>query len=143
MLTLAISPPEVVEYRLGNRCALDWVIDQYQISTGKRSGITSDPNDPDDEEHIVRLVDRAVPVVSLPNPRVSIETVKIVNTLLVDRRLNADSRQLIALVLLRVSSAPLRLCVRHLPLPHPPFVIVAANNPQLLARDKKLSARSF
>ncbi len=72
-LTLAKIPPAVFEYRLGNRSALDWVIDQYQISTDKRSGITSDPNNPDDEEYIVRLVGQVV--------RVSLETVKIVNTL--------------------------------------------------------------
>ena len=42
--------------RLGNRSALEWVIDQYQVSTDKRSGITSDPNRPDDPEYIVRLI---------------------------------------------------------------------------------------
>jgi predicted helicase len=72
-LTLAKIPPEVFEYRLGNRSALDWVVDQYQISTDKRSGITSDPNNPDDEQYIVRLVGQVV--------RVSVETVKIVNSL--------------------------------------------------------------
>ena len=72
-LTLAKIPPEVFEYRLGNRSALDWVIDQYQISTDKRSDITSDPNNPDDEQYIVRLVGQVV--------RVSVETVKIVNSL--------------------------------------------------------------
>jgi predicted helicase len=55
-LTLAKIPPEVFDYRLGNRSALDWVIDQYQIKTDKRSGITSAPNNPDDPEYIVRLV---------------------------------------------------------------------------------------
>ena len=39
-----------------NRSALEWVIDQYQVSTDKRSGITNDPNRPDDPEHIVRLL---------------------------------------------------------------------------------------
>jgi predicted helicase len=72
-LTLAKIPPEVFDYRLGNRSALDWVIDQYQISKDKRSGITSDPNNPDDEEYIVRLVGQVI--------RVSVETVKIVNSL--------------------------------------------------------------
>ena len=38
-LTLGGIPPETFEYRLGNRSALDWVIDQYQISEDKRSGI--------------------------------------------------------------------------------------------------------
>ena len=30
-LTLGGIPPEVFEYRLGNRSALDWIIDQYQV----------------------------------------------------------------------------------------------------------------
>jgi predicted helicase len=69
-LTLAGIQPETFDYRLGNRCALDWVIDQYRVKTDKRSGITNDPNNPDDEEYIVRLVGQVV--------RVSVETVKIV-----------------------------------------------------------------
>jgi predicted helicase len=72
-LTLADIPPETFEYRLGNRSALEWVIDQYQVSTDKRSGIVSDPNRADDPEYIVRLVGQVV--------RVSVETVKIVNAL--------------------------------------------------------------
>ncbi len=65
--------PEVFEYRLGNRSALEWVIDQYQVSTDKRSGITTDPNRDDDPEAIVRLVERVT--------RVSVETVAIVRSL--------------------------------------------------------------
>ena len=72
-LTLAGIPPETSEYRLGNRSALDWVIDQYQVGTDKRSGIKSDPNRPDDPEYIVRLVGQVV--------RVSVETVAIVKAL--------------------------------------------------------------
>jgi predicted helicase len=72
-LTLATIPPETFNYRLGNRSALEWVIDQYQGSTDKRSGITSDPNRDDDPEYIVRLVGQVI--------RVSLETVKIVNEL--------------------------------------------------------------
>ena len=72
-LTLAGIPPEVFKYRLGNRSALEWLIDQYQVSEDKRSGIRSDPNRPDDPEYIVRLVGQVV--------RVSIETVKIVENL--------------------------------------------------------------
>ena len=49
-LTLAGIPPEMFQYRLGNRSALEWVIDQYQVSEDKRSGIRSDPNRADDEE---------------------------------------------------------------------------------------------
>lgn len=66
-------PPETFQYRLGNRSALEWVIDQYQVSEDKRSGIKSDPNRDDDPEYIVRLVGQVV--------RVSVETVQIVREL--------------------------------------------------------------
>lgn len=39
-----------------------WVIDQYQVSEDKRSGIVSDPNRLDDEEYIVRLVCKVITV---------------------------------------------------------------------------------
>jgi predicted helicase len=64
---------ETYEYRLGNRSALEWVIDQYQVSTDKRSGITNDPNRPDDPQYIVRLIAQVITV--------SLETVKIVRSL--------------------------------------------------------------
>ena len=72
-LALGGIPPEVFEYRLGNRSALEWVIDQYQIYEDPRSGIKSDPNREDDPEYIVRLVGQVV--------RVSMETVRIVKGL--------------------------------------------------------------
>ena len=55
-LTLTGIPKETYDYRLGNRSALEWVIDQYQVSTDKRSGITNDPNRDDDKEYILRLI---------------------------------------------------------------------------------------
>ena len=72
-LTLIGIPPEVFEYRLGNRSALDWIIDQYQIKTDKRSGIINDPNRLDDEEYIVRLIKQVITI--------SLETVQIVKNL--------------------------------------------------------------
>ena len=72
-LALTGIPKEVYAYRLGNRSALEWVIDQYQVSTDKRSGITNDPNRPDDPEYILRLIGQVITV--------SLETVKIVNAL--------------------------------------------------------------
>ncbi len=69
-LTLGGIPPEAFEYKLGNRSALDWVIDQYRIKVDKRSGIVNDPNRLDDEEYIVRLIAKVV--------FVSLETVGIV-----------------------------------------------------------------
>lgn len=72
-LTLEGIPPEAFAYRLGNRSALEWVIDQYQVSTDKRSGIVSDPNRADEPDYIVRLVGRVITV--------SLETVKLVAAL--------------------------------------------------------------
>ncbi len=72
-LTLAGIPPEIFDYRLGNRSAIEWVIDQYRVKEDKRSGIRSDPNNPEDPEYIVRLLGQVV--------RVSVETVKIVTAL--------------------------------------------------------------
>ncbi len=72
-LTLGGVPPEVFEYRLGNRSALDWVIDQYQVSTDKRSGIVNDPNRVDDPQYIIRLTGKVITI--------SLNTVKIVKSL--------------------------------------------------------------
>ncbi|MBI4965787.1 MAG: DEAD/DEAH box helicase [Desulfomonile tiedjei] len=72
-LTLSGIPSEVFEYKLGNRSALEWIIDKYQVHTDKRSGIVNDPNRPDDKEYIVRLIGQVITV--------SLETVKIVNEL--------------------------------------------------------------
>ncbi|MBP8001627.1 MAG: N-6 DNA methylase [Chloroflexi bacterium] len=72
-LTLGGIPPQVFAYKLGNRSALDWVIDQYQVSTDSRSGITNNPNNPDDETYILRLIKQVITV--------SLETVEIVNNL--------------------------------------------------------------
>ena len=61
-LTLSGIPAEAYEYRLGNRSALEWVVDQYRVSTDARSGLKNDPNREDDPEYIVRLVEQVVTV---------------------------------------------------------------------------------
>ena len=43
-------PRRAFDYRLGNRSALEWVIDQYRVSTDPRSGIVNDPNRDDDHD---------------------------------------------------------------------------------------------
>jgi len=69
-LTLANIPPRVFEYKLGNRSALDWVIDQYKVSTDPRSGLHHDPNDQDEPRAIVKLVGQVI--------QVSLETLDII-----------------------------------------------------------------
>ena len=38
-------PERAHEYQLGSRSAVDWILNQYQVKTHKKSGITNDPND--------------------------------------------------------------------------------------------------
>jgi predicted helicase len=61
-LTLAGIPEAAFAYRLGNRSALEWVIDQYQTSTDPRSGITNDPNREDEPDYIVKLIGKVITV---------------------------------------------------------------------------------
>ncbi len=72
-LTLDGIPAEAFNYRLGNRSALEWVIDQYRVKTDRRSGIVNDPNREDDPQYIVRLIGKVISV--------SLETVGIVEGL--------------------------------------------------------------
>ena len=72
-LTLDGIPAKAFNYRLGNRSALEWVIDQYRVKTDKRSGIVNDPNRVDDPRYIVKLIGKVITV--------SLETVEIVEKL--------------------------------------------------------------
>jgi len=72
-LTLDGIPERVFDYKLGNRSALDWVIDQYRLKVDKRSGIINDPNRQDEEEYILELVKKVITV--------SLETLKVIEAL--------------------------------------------------------------
>ena len=72
-LTVSGLPPEVFDYKLGNRSALEWMIDQYRVTRDEHGHIASDPNRMDDEEYIVRLIVQVV--------MVSVGTVQIVKAL--------------------------------------------------------------
>lgn len=50
--------PEVAyEYVVNGRPAIEWIIDQYQVKTDKKSGITDDPNEfSDDPKYILNLL---------------------------------------------------------------------------------------
>ena len=69
-LTLARVPREAFDYRLGNRSALEWVIDQYRVTRDERDSILCDPNRDADERYIVRLIGQVITV--------SLETQKII-----------------------------------------------------------------
>ena len=73
-ITLTGIPPQTYDYIVNGKSALDWIIERYQITTDKNSGIRNDPNDwSDDPRYIIDLVKRIV--------RVSLETVRIVGGL--------------------------------------------------------------
>ncbi len=72
-LTLGGIPAAALRYRLGNRSALEWVIDQYRVKTDRRSGIVNDPNREEDPQYIVNLIGRVISV--------SLETVEVVEGL--------------------------------------------------------------
>ena len=71
-LTVEGIPEKAFAYQLGNRSALEWVLDQYRVKVDKRSGIVNDPNRPDDQ-HIIKLLQKVIAV--------SLETVEIVEGL--------------------------------------------------------------
>ena len=72
-LTLDGIPAEVFDYRLGNRSALEWVVDQYRVKVDKRSEIVNDPNRVDQPQYIVDLIGRVITI--------SLRTVGIVKNL--------------------------------------------------------------
>jgi predicted helicase len=76
-VTIVGIPEDAERYLLGSRSALGWIIDRYQVTTDKASGIVNDPNDwcdeHDDPTSIVDLIKKVTTV--------SVETVKIVDSL--------------------------------------------------------------
>ncbi len=73
-VTLAGIPLNAYDYIINGKPALEWIMERYQVTTDKDSGIVNDPNEwSKDPRYIVDLVKRLV--------RVSLETVKIVSSL--------------------------------------------------------------
>lgn len=72
-ITIENIPEEAFRYIVNGRSALGWIVDQYQISKDKESGIVNDPNEYAGSVYIFNLV--------LPIITVSVETVKIQNSL--------------------------------------------------------------
>jgi predicted helicase len=63
-LTLAGIPRAAFDYVLGTRSALEWIVDQYRYEEDADGNVISDPNDPQNEQYIVQLIER-VTMVSL------------------------------------------------------------------------------
>lgn len=76
-ITIRQIPPAVYDYVLNGRSAVEWIMERYQVSTDKDSGIRNDPNDwtaeHEDPQYILRLL--------LSVMTVSLRTMEIVRTL--------------------------------------------------------------
>lgn len=73
-ITISNIPEKAYEYIVNGRSAIEWIIDQYQVKTDKKSGIIDDPNDySDDEKYIFNLLLRII--------NVSVQTVDLINSL--------------------------------------------------------------
>ena len=73
-VTLTGIPLEAYDYVVNGKAAIDWLMERYQRTVDKDSGISNDPNAwSDDPLYIVNLVKRVI--------RISLETMKIVNAL--------------------------------------------------------------
>lgn len=73
-ITITNIPKKAYEYVVNGRSAIEWIIDQYQVKTDKKSGITDDPNDySEDEKYIFNLLLKII--------NVSVQTVDLINSL--------------------------------------------------------------
>jgi len=76
-ITITNIPAEAYEYIVNGKSAIEWIMERYQVTVNKDSGIKNDPNDWADEVGNPRyILDLLLSII-----RVSTETVKIVNGL--------------------------------------------------------------
>ena len=71
-LTLSGFTSQMFEYKLGNRSALDWIVESYRVKEDARSGLVSDPNRKDEPRFILDLVGK-IATVSLETQRLIAE----------------------------------------------------------------------
>jgi predicted helicase len=76
-ITISNIPEKAYQYEVNGRSAIGWILDRYQVTTDKDSGITNDPNDWAEEVGNPRyILDLILSVI-----HVSTQTVDIVNSL--------------------------------------------------------------
>ncbi len=76
-ITVSNIPEKAYEYVVNGKSAIEWILERYQVSTHKESGITNDPNDWAKEVGNPRyILDLLMSIIN-----VSVQTVDIVNSL--------------------------------------------------------------
>lgn len=73
-VTISDIPLEAYEYEVNGKSAIEWIMDRYQVTVDKKSGIKNDPNEwSEDPSYILDLLQSII--------HVSLETVRIVKAL--------------------------------------------------------------
>ena len=76
-ITISNIPAQAYEYVVNGKSAIEWIMERYQITTHKESGITNNPNDWASETGKPRyILDLLLSIIN-----VSVQTVDIVNSL--------------------------------------------------------------
>lgn len=76
-ITISNIPAKAYEYVVNGKSAIEWIMERYQVSTHKESGIVNDPNDWSKEVGNPRyILDLLLSIIN-----VSVQTVDIVNNL--------------------------------------------------------------
>jgi predicted helicase len=77
LITVSDIPAKAYEYIVNGKSAIEWIMDRYQVTTHKESGITNDPNDWATEVGNPRyILDLMLSIIN-----VSVQTVDIVASL--------------------------------------------------------------
>lgn len=77
LITVSNIPAKAYEYVVNGKSAIEWIMERYQVSTHKESGIVNDPNDWAKEVGNPRyILDLLLSIIN-----VSVQTVDIVNSL--------------------------------------------------------------
>lgn len=73
-ITISGIPEKSYQYIVNGKSAIEWIMDQYQVTTDPKSGLIDDPNDfSDDPKYIFNLLLRVI--------NVSLQTVDLINHL--------------------------------------------------------------
>jgi hypothetical protein len=76
-ITIEGIPAKAYEYQVNGKSAIEWIMERYQVTTHKESGITNDPNDWAAEQGKPKyILDLLLSIIN-----VSVQTVDIVNAL--------------------------------------------------------------
>jgi predicted helicase len=77
LITIENIPPEAYDYIVNGKSAIEWIMERYQVTTHRESGITNDPNDWSRESNNPRyILDLLHSIINL-----SIQSVEIISKL--------------------------------------------------------------